>query len=333
MAIVRRQRRKKNRKRIPDIGAGIKRSTIHERKRSSQIKHDSDLQEMETVLGSAAVVFKGPYEVLFEVMAPVASTGTIVNDTGTLTILSRTGTLYLRLMTVDGEQKTTITSPGDLLRLDGVDENTLDLIAEKCGFNVEENHAYIAEELQEVAKFINFATVRDLRSTGISEEALNSIIKFLKTSAPKFKEKLYQLRVGATITIHPGQQYSLSTGESSVDFLRIQTAGYFESVKQLSALVPPEERKYQAHTVPQKSVADDNTLAQGPRRKSYDKKYRSKIAELRKADRVNIENKKGITRKVRPSKRADEVIQDGGTYRRGPTVVRGVNPRPVIPIN
>ena len=241
MPIVRRERRRV--RKTPEPGAGIRRSEIQKKKRASLVRHDIDFEEQDTLFGRAAIVTQGPYEVLFEVMAPNSSTGMIVSEEGTLTIMGRSGVLFVRVETDEGE-------------------------------------------------------------------------------------KLEQVHPGDAINISPGQNYSLASGTSAVDFTRVQTSGYFEGVEQVTPAVIPDHQKYVVHISPAKR-ADSPDIAEPSKRRSYDSEYRKKLAELRAQDRAGVKQRKQVTREVRTPKSPDEIIHDGKPFRQGAATVVGVNPRPM----
>lgn len=126
--------RRPNKRKAREVGAGIRRSDIRRRNSSSIVRRESQFPEVSTVFGKLATVVAKPFEVGFEVMAANSSTGTIYNDTGTLTILGRIGTLHIS-KEIDGktwygkirEGDFATFEPGDQYSL-GAGNNAVDFI-------------------------------------------------------------------------------------------------------------------------------------------------------------------------------------------------------------
>lgn len=107
MPVVRR-RENIRKKKLRDPNAGIRRSDIQARKRASLVRHDHDVRTRDTIFGQAALVTKGPYEVYFEVMAPGSNTGELVSDSGTLTLMGRSGVLHVTVLGNKGVRRSQI---------------------------------------------------------------------------------------------------------------------------------------------------------------------------------------------------------------------------------
>jgi len=89
-----RRRRKVNSKERP-ANSGIRRSSMVARNRSVQRVNDHRLDIKKTAFGQAAMAVEGPYEIMFEVMAPKCTTGLIVSGEGTVTIFCKNGSLHV----------------------------------------------------------------------------------------------------------------------------------------------------------------------------------------------------------------------------------------------
>ena len=132
MSIVRENRKKPSR-RVPTPGAGVRRSEIRARENSNIIKTGYGTLT-NTEFGKREVIVTGAYEIELEVMAPHASTGFLLTEEGSVTIMGRTGILHLHKEIEDGPNVLGQVRPGEFVTLSAGDTYSLSTGDLPCDF-------------------------------------------------------------------------------------------------------------------------------------------------------------------------------------------------------
>jgi len=254
---------RKQKRRERQAGAGITRSQIRSRG-NSFIQSVGKTPEKRTSFGVLEEIFKGPYELVFEVMAPRTSTGFVSRDDGTLTILVFSGVAHV--------QKRTENESGE--------------------------HSISYERVQ----------------------------------------------TDEFATFEPGEEYSLGAGEGAVTFLRVQTKGYMQEIKQITESVSSQEtvhvdRRKHGEKRPLDHYDENSPFAQPKsQRKSRDPSYRKHLASLKERDARMATIKKEQARKIRKPKMREQVVPVSGKKFRNPGAtdqvpaeVPAINPEMVNP--